>query len=137
MKKFMYYIHKYQVAMTMILALFLLALFAASDSEAYAGEIEEHDISFNSRCIRGPGSVEDWVGNLIENFDERPVFVGSNKGGRIIILRHSHNSTWTLLMETQQGTCMLTSGENHHVVEADGDGKSMPETEEDSNNDRI
>ena len=142
-KKIMYYIFKYQVATTMILALFLFALFAISNSEAHASEIEakleSHTLSFDAKCIRGDDSAELWTSSLIESWDEMPVFMGTNDGGRIIIMRNSYNPTWTLLMQTAEGTCLITSGGNHFLNDVDGTAKKFPSKKErgDLNDDRI
>jgi hypothetical protein len=116
---------KYQAAIGMVLALFVFALFSMW-TPARAGVIEDHEIQFDAKCIRGAGAAEDWVTNLIEGWDEIPVFIGSNDGGRVIILRNSHNPTWTFLMETPDGTCMITSGDKHFLNDVDGTTRKIP-----------
>ncbi len=134
MKKITYYLFKYQVATTMILALFLFALFAISSSEAHASEIEskieDHELKFDAKCIRGADSAELWVSSLIESWGEVPVFIGNNDGGRMIILRNSLNPTWTLLLESSAGTCIVSSGDNNFLNDVDATVQKFPSKEE-------
>ena len=118
---------RYQAAISMVLALFAFAFLALCPVTATAtSHVEDHEIPFDAKCIRGGEAADFWVTTLIEKWDEVPVFIGSNDGGRLIILRNSHNPTWTLLMETPEGACLLTSGGNHFLNDVDGTEKRIP-----------
>ena len=119
---------RYSGAIGFVLALFAFAAvvmipggIARADSH-----IEKHEIPFDAVCVRGGEAADYWVTTLIEKWDEIPVFIGSNDGGRIIITRNSHNPTWSMLMETPEGTCMITSGDNHFLNDVDGKEQRIP-----------
>ena len=132
---------RYQGAISFILALFAFAALAvAFAGEAQAAEfeskIEKHELKFDAKCIRGGDSAEIWITALIEDWDEVPVWIGNNDGGRIIITRNSHNPTWSFLIETPEGTCLMSSGDSHFLNDVDGTAKKFPsKTEKDTTDD--
>ena len=126
---------KYQAAISMVLAMLAFAaLSVAFASEAHGAEIEKrienHELKFNAKCIRGVDSAEVWVSTMIADWDETPVFMGANEGGRIIITRNSHNPTWSFFIETAAGTCIVTSGGEHFLNDTDGTGQKFPSQKE-------
>ena len=123
------FIKKYQAALSMVLALFVFALFSMwqpSRADEFGGRIEKHELKFNAKCIRGGDSAELWITALIEDWDEVPVWIGNNDGGRIIITRNSHNPTWSFLIETPEGTCLMSSGDSHFLNDVDGTVQKLP-----------
>ncbi len=116
----------HQVGLTMLVALFAFALLAMCPVKAGAAEIESHSLSFDAKCIRGGDAAEIWITALIDDWDEVPIWIGNNDGGRIIITRNSHNPTWSFLIETPDGTCLMSSGNSHHLIDTDGSGPKVP-----------
>ena len=118
---------KYQAAISMVLALFVFALFSLwQPARADAPSIEKHELKFDAKCIRGGDSAEIWITALMEDWDEVPVWIGNNDGGRIIITRNSHNPTWSFLIETPEGTCLMSSGDSHFLNDVDGTVQKLP-----------
>jgi len=120
---------RYQGAISFMLALFLFAFLAvafADDARAADFQIEKHELKFDAKCIRGGDSAEIWITALMEDWDEVPVWIGNNDGGRIIITRNSHNPTWSFLIETPEGTCLMSSGDSHFLNDVDGTAKKLP-----------
>jgi hypothetical protein len=132
MDKFYSWCIRYQGAISFTLALFLFAALAmiapstAQGADEFGGRLEEHELKFDAKCIRGADSADLWVTALMQDWDEVPVWIGNNDGGRIIITRNSHNPTWSFLIETPDGTCMVSSGDSHFLNDVDGAAQKFP-----------
>ena len=135
MNKIKIFIKEHEGAISFVAVLFGFALIAMmAPGEAKAAEIEKrvesHQLKFDAKCIRGVDSAEVWVSTMIADWDETPVFMGANEGGRIIITRNSHNPTWSFFIETAAGTCIVTSGGEHFLNDTDGTGQKFPSQKE-------
>ena len=124
------WVYTHQASITMAAALFAFALLAMCPVKADAADItarmESHELKFKAQCIRGADSAEMWVSSLVTEWGEAPVFIGKNQGGRIMVMRNSHNPTWTFLIETPSGTCLVSSGDEHFLNSVDGTGPKVP-----------
>ena len=133
---------KYQAAISMVLALFVFALFSMwqpARADEFGGRLEKHQLKFDAKCIRGGDSAELWITALMQDWDEVPVWIGNNDGGRIIITRNSHNPTWSFLIETPDGTCLLSSGDSHFLNDVDGTAQKLPtkSNQDSTDDDRV
>ena len=122
---------RYQGAISFVLALFAFAFLSVAfasqaHGDEFGGRLEKHQLKFDAKCIRGADSADLWVTALMQDWDEVPVWIGNNGGGRIIITRNSHNPTWSFLIETPDGTCMLSSGDSHFLNDVDGAAQKFP-----------
>ena len=56
---------------------------------------------------------QDKVIDFLKEFEERPVLVGKlGRAGRMAMLINTETGTWTLIGYTEQGACIMASGEN-------------------------
>ena len=133
------FLRKHQAAVSMVIALFVFALFSMwqpARSDELQSRLEKHELKFEAKCIRGPDSAEMWANALMEDWGEVPVWMGTNDGGRIIVTRNSNNPTWTFLIETAAGTCLVSSGSDHFLNDVDGAAKKLPsKTDQDATDD--
>lgn len=60
-----------------------------------------------------------YVVDFLEEYKERPVITGHiGRRGKMTFLLNAQTGTWTLLAYTDQGACIMASGDNAELLES-------------------